>query len=144
MNMPADHQLSDFANTFPVVDEELLRNFPPVIRAVVKALGFVRGRDFLAEHGGIHQNLPQHHSRALGLADDELARLRITLAYHLDENGRIWLPKPDKLFIMVRNTQIRKDRKHTSINKLAKLNKLSDRQILNICHESDERQFDLF
>lgn len=141
MNAPIDHKQ---VVEFPLVDEELLRNFPPVIRAVVKALGFVRGRDFLAEHGGISQHIPQFHSKALGLADDELARLRITLADHIDAAGRIWLPKPDKLFIMVRNTQIRKDKKNTSINQLAKLNNLSSRHILNICRESDERQFDLF
>lgn len=144
MNMPADNQLSEFTNTFPVVDEELLRQFPPVLRAVVKAFGFVRARDFLAEHGGILHNIPKFKSHALGLSADELARLRFTLKDHLDENGRIWLPKADKLFMMVRDTQIRKDKKHTSTNKLAKLNKLSSRHILNICRESDDRQFDLF
>lgn len=132
------------SNNQPAVDEDLLRNFPPVLRAVVKALGFVRAREFLDEHGGINQHIPLYHSRALGLSDDELAKLRVTLVDHLDAAGRIWLPKPDKLFMMVRNTQIRKDKKHTSINKLAKANKLSSRHILNICRETDEAQFDLF
>lgn len=143
MNLPLE-TIALPANTFPVVEDELLRQFPPVIRAVVKALGFMRGRDFLAEHGGINQHIPQFKSHALGLSDHELARLRHTLKDHIDAAGRIWLPKPDKLFIMVRNTQIRRDKKHTSINKLAKLNKLSSRHILNICRETDERQFDLF
>ncbi|NOT66372.1 MAG: DNA-binding protein [Methylotenera sp.] len=133
-----------FLNSFPSVDEELLKTFPPVIRAVVKALGFARARDFLETHGGVNVHLPQFKSHALGLADDELARLRHTLAGHIDAAGRLWLPKPDKLFIMVRNTQIRHDKKHLSINKLARLNNLSSRHILNICRETDERQFDLF
>ena len=143
MNLPIE-TIALPANTFPVVEDELLRQFPPVIRAVIKALGFMRGRDFLAAHGGINQHIPQFKSHALGLSDHELARLRHTLKDHIDAAGRIWLPKPDKLFIMARNTQIRRDKKHTSINKLAKLNKLSSRHILNICRETDERQFDLF
>lgn len=140
MNAPVEPNLI----VWPQVDEDLLGTFPPVIRAVVKALGFIRAREFLAEHGGVNQHIPQFKSFALGLADDELVRLRISLKDHLDTAGRIWLPKPDKLFIIARNTQIRKDKKHTSINKLAKLNKLSSRHILNICRETDDRQIDLF
>lgn len=129
---------------WPVVDEEVLCTLPPVLRAVVKALGFGRARDFLATHGGINQHIPKYKSQALGLSDEELARLRITLADHIDAAGRIWLPKPDKLFNMVRNTQIRRDKSHMSINGLAKAHQLSSRHILNICRETDDRQFDLF
>lgn len=128
----------------PYVDEDLLRTLPPVLRAVVRALGFGRARDFLSEHGGVNVSIPLHRSRVLGLSDMELPRLREHLAPHLDAAGRIWLPKADKLFIRVRDAQIRKDRHHTSIRVLAHQNHLSSRQILNICREDDDRQFALF
>jgi len=129
---------------WPTIDDEVLRTLPPVLRAVVRALGFGRARDFLATHGGINQHIPKHKSHALGLDDGELARLRVVLADHMDAAGRIWLPKPDKLFNMVRNTQIRKDKSRMSINGLAKAHQLSSRHILNICRETDDRQIDLF
>lgn len=71
MNAP----INPIASELPAVDEELLGNFPPVVRAVVKALGFVRARDFLSEHGGVNQHIPQYKSHALGLTDEELANL---------------------------------------------------------------------
>lgn len=97
---------------WPPVDAEVLSTLPPVLRAVVKALGFVRAREFLEAHGGINQNIPVKRSLALGLQDDELQRLRVTLEPHMDAASRVWLPKPDKLFNLVRNTQIRKDRNY--------------------------------
>ena len=92
-------------DSFPAVDEELLKTLPPVLRAVVRALGFGRAREWLADHGGVNVSIPAYRTQALGLEPDELARLRITLA---------------------------------------RRNHLSSRQILNICREDDDRQFDLF
>ena len=40
---------------WPTIDDEVLRTLPPVLRAVVRALGFGRARDFLATHGGNNQ-----------------------------------------------------------------------------------------
>lgn len=131
-------------DSFPAVDEELLKTLPPVLRAVVRALGFGRAREWLADHGGVNVSIPAYRTQALGLEPDELSRLRVTLAPHLDAAGRCWLPKADKLFQRVRDTQIRKDRRHKSISALAREHHLSSRQILNICREDDDRQFDLF
>ncbi|BCB28426.1 hypothetical protein SKTS_33120 [Sulfurimicrobium lacus] len=142
-NLPAAPQPEDAAS-FPAVDDELLRTLPPLLRAVVRALGFGRAREWLAEHGGVNVTLPARRTQALLLEADELARLRHTLAPHLDAAGRCWMPKADKLFIRVRDAQIRKDRPATSVNALARRENLSSRQILNICREDDERQFDLF
>lgn len=129
---------------WPQVDAEVLGTLSPVLRGVVKALGFVRAREFLSEHGGINHNIPMYRTTTLGLESDELLRLRTALEPHMDAAGRVWLPKPDKLFIMVRNAQIRRDRSKMSINTLAKRNQLSSRHIVNICQETDDRQGDLF
>lgn len=129
---------------WPAVDEELLKALPAVLRAVVRALGYGRARDWLAEHGGVNVSVPTRRTTALGLEPAELARLRAALAPHLDDAGRVWLPKADKLFILARNAQIRKDRAADSINALARRNRLSSRHILNICRENDDRQIDLF
>ncbi|VVG72107.1 DNA-binding protein [Pandoraea apista] len=130
--------------TYPVIDEDLAKTLPPVLRAVVRALGFGRARDWLTHHGGVNVSIPLYRSRALDLEPEELARLRAMLTPHLDADGRCWLPKADKLFIRVRDAQIRKDRGHASINTLARRHHLSSRQILNICREDDDRQLDLF
>lgn len=131
-------------DSFPAVDEELLKTLPPVLRAVVRALGFGRAREWLIDQGGVNVSIPTRRTRALGLEPSELARLRMTLAPHLDAAGRVWMPKADKLFIRVRDVQIRKERQSASINVLARRNRLSSRQILNICREEDDGQFDLF
>ncbi|WP_416242755.1 hypothetical protein ACLSSQ_11640 [Azospira sp. APE16] len=141
--LPVDPAV-DQVDSFPAVDEELLKTLPPVLRAVVRALGFGRAREWLADHGGVNVTIPAFRTIALNLEPDELVRLRATLAPHLDAAGRCCLPKADKLFIRVRDAQIRKDRASTSINTLARRNRLSSRQILNICREDDDRQFDLF
>ena len=131
--------------TFPHVDPEVLERLPPVLKAVVSALGFRRAQDWLMEHGGVNVTIPIYRTAVLGLSDDELSRLRTKIAPHLDASNRCWLPKADKLLIMVRDAQIRKDRPHTSINVLARRYGLSSRHILNICREDDEdRQFSLF
>lgn len=132
---------AESAGQYPAVDDDLLKTLPPVLRAVVRALGFGRAKEWLTDHGGINVTVPARRTRALGLAADELARLRVTLAPHLDAAGRCWMPKADKLFIRVRDAQIRKDA--ASINALARRYHLSSRHICNIRRE-DDRQGDLF
>jgi len=132
------------ADTYPHIDEELLKTLPAVLRAVVRALGFGRASEWLLDHGGVNVSIPMHRAQALRLMPGELARLRATLAPHLDAAGRVWMPKADKLFLRVRDAQIRRDRDNASINMLARRHHLSSRQILNICREGDKQQFDLF
>lgn len=141
--VPPDHEPAK-PLVWPVVDDELLRTLPPVLRGVVMALGFSRAREFLGAHGGVNVCIPKHRTAALGLEPDELARLRQALVLHMDAAGRVWMPKADKLFKRARDTQIRKDRTNTSISALARAHDLSSKQICNICRETDERQFDLF
>lgn len=129
---------------YPVVDEALLRSFPPVLHAVIRALGYTRAREFLQQYGGVNVFIPRHLSESFGLQPDELNRLRNTLASHLNDNGRVWMPKADKLIIRVRDTQIRRDKQYSSIRLLARQHNLSSRQIQNICREGDDRQLDLF
>lgn len=129
---------------WPTVDPELLRTLPPVLGAVVRALGFGRAREFLSAHGGVNVIVPKFRCAGLGLEPDELARLRETLAPHMDAAGRVWMPKPDKLFIRVRDAQIKRDKYNASINGQARQYNLSSRQILNIRREGDDRQADLF
>lgn len=129
---------------WPAVDPELLRSLPPVLAAVVRALGFGRARDWLLDHGGVNVSVPKRRSSALGLEPDELARLRETLAPHMDAADRVWMPKADKLFIRVRDAQIRREKYHVSINAQARLYGLSSRQVTNIRRDGDERQADLF
>ena len=129
----------------PAVDETLLKLLPPVLRAVVRALGFMRAKAWLGEYGGVNMHIRAGSAYTLQLSPDELARLRRALAPHLDSDERVCLPKADKLGNLVRNTLIRKERAHTSINALARRYSLSSRQIINICSEAtDRRQFDLF
>jgi hypothetical protein len=126
---------------WPAIDDEVLRTLPPVLRAVVKALGFGRASQFLDAHGGLNHNLPKHKSTALGLDAGELARLRITMQGHMDAAGRVWLPKPDKLFMLVRNEQILKTKDTLTIAAQVREYKLSNRHIMNIRREltKDER-----
>ena len=130
---------------WPIIDDDVLTTLPPVLRAVVRALGFGRAKDWLSEHGGINVNIPIYSTHALGLETDELMRMRETLQPHMDAEGRVWMPKADKLLIRVRDIQIRKERHSTSISILARRYNLSSRHILNICHEDvDDRQYSLF
>lgn len=129
---------------WPEVDPELLRLFTPVMVEIVRALGFARAREFLSRHGGRDVCIPRFHSDALGLSDDELQRLRITLAHLMDREDRIYLVKDDRLFQIVRNAQIRAESGTTSINAQAREHNLSSRQILNIRRKDDGRQLDLF
>lgn len=129
---------------WPGVDDDLLATLPPVLRGVVRSLGFARARDFLVDHGGVNVHIPITRGAGLGLEPDELQRLRQSLAHHMDADGRVWMPKADKLFQRARDTKIRKDRQNKSIATLARENNLSSRHILNICREDDDRQIDLF
>jgi hypothetical protein len=128
----------------PCVDEDVLRSLPPVLRAVVRALGLARARAWLAIHGGLNIHLPKFRTAALGLEADELMRLRMTLAPHLNENGRVWLPKADRLLRQVRDANMRRERHMASITVLARRYGLSVRQVCNICREGDDAQLDLF
>ena len=130
--------------TWPDVDPELLRTLPPVLGAVVRALGFGRSKAFLAVHGSVNVIVPKRRCAGLGLGQDELERLREALEPHMDAAGRVWMPKPDKLFIRVRNAQIKREKYNTTINGQARQYKLSSRHILNIRRETDDRQIDLF
>lgn len=129
---------------WPALDPELLKALTPITRAVVRALGYGRAREFLFEHGGVNCNIPMHKVQALGLSSDELARLRITLTPHLHRNGHVDFPKADKLFQLARNAQIRQDRSRYSLSQLARANHLTSRHIQNICREEDGDQFSLF
>lgn len=132
---------------WPTVDAELLALLPSVLKAVVKALGYVRARSWLTERGGVNVKIPALKTVAIGLEPDELERLRHTLSPHMDADGRVWLPKPDKLWQHVRNAAIRKTSKDQSIRDQALQYRLSSRQITNIRSEDSDGnagQMDLF
>jgi len=129
---------------FPDVSPSLLATLPPVLRAIVKALGFVRAQEWLLQHGGVNVHIPIHKSPALSLTDDELARLSQLLAPHLDSNRRFWCPKPDKLLNIHRNAAIVNNAHRESIATQARMYNLSSRQITNIRRNEDDRQMDLF
>jgi len=129
--------MSDACPTLFAANEDLLGTLPPVLRAVVKALGLARAQEWLHDFGGVSVILPQYKTDALSLTADELQALRATLAPHLDAVGRFWAPKPDKILIRARDAQIRRERHKTSIRVLARRYRLTDRQILNICREDD-------
>nr|VFJ90852.1 MAG: hypothetical protein BECKLFY1418A_GA0070994_101336 [Candidatus Kentron sp. LFY] len=124
---------------------EEARGLPPVLRAVVRALGFDRASKWLASQGGLDVTLPKYKTRALGLSDAELARLRLELAPHLKAGDRVTLPKPDKLFRRIRNERLRAERTRKTVSALVVSYGLTGRQIRNICREeADDRQFSLF
>lgn len=132
---------------WPTVDAELLALLPPVLKAVVKALGYLRARDWLELRGSVNVNIPAHKEEALDLSADELARLRHTLAPHMDAAGRVWMPKPDKLWQLSRNAAICATVSSQSISHQARQYRLSSRQITNIRREGSagsEEQMDLF
>ncbi|WP_255435322.1 DNA-binding protein [Rhodoferax sp. BLA1] len=140
---------------WPAVDDELMRTLPPVLRAIVRALGFGRARELLEERGGAPIWIPVQKLAAFGLQPDEMQRLRVALEPHLNETRRITLPKVDKLFLRYRNEQILRDRGNRSAREIAQIHALTTRQVLNIfaqgdgpvsCRGQDEdsRQPDLF
>ncbi|MDR0633615.1 MAG: hypothetical protein LBF91_01390 [Azoarcus sp.] len=113
-------------------------SFPPVLRAIVRALGIVRAREWLHEHGGVNVVIPRYRTTVLGLDSDEITRLRRELAPHMDAAGRIWLPKCDKLLRLARDAQMRRERNTVSIAVLARRYGISSRQVLNICRDDDD------
>ncbi len=131
---------------FPDVAPELLATLPPVLRAVVRALGYGRAQEWLQDWGGIVINLPKFHTTALGLSDEELQRLRAELEPHLDSNNRFSVPKIDKLWIRHRNAVINETKDWQSAAKQARAYHLTVRQITNIrrAGETDDRQTSLF
>lgn len=122
---------------WPPVDDELLRTLPPVLRAVVKALGFGRARDFLELRGGAPIWIPSIKKAAFGLTPDEMNRLRLALEPHLNETRRITLPKVDKLFLKYRNEQITRDRGERTVRDIAKAHALTTRQVTNIFRQAE-------
>ena len=130
---------------WPTVDSELLTLLPPVLKAVVRALGYVRAREWLDTHGGVNINIPARKDAAIDLLPAELMRLRETLAPHMDAAGRVWMPKPDKLWQLARNASIRACADQASIREQAFQYRLSSRQITNIRRDAgDDGQLGLF
>lgn len=123
---------------------ELLKNLPPVLRAIIKALGLVKAQDLLLKFGGTSISIPKHHSVKMGLADTDLNALRTELENHLINDNRLSLPKIDKIFISFRNYEIRTARQKKSLNELATMYNLTSRQIQNICVVEQTNQCDLF
>ena len=121
---------------FPPVDEALLKQLPPVLRAVVKALGFARAQEFLKEHGGTPVRV--HLAGGMGLSTDEVDRLNLTLDSHLRNEGVVFLPKADKLMANVRNRQIMLERRNNTLSVLAKTYHLTTRHVQNICKPEEE------
>ncbi|WP_052166365.1 hypothetical protein [Methylobacter tundripaludum] len=136
---------------FPDVDPALLKTLPPIARLVIKALGFTRAQEWLRDYGGVNVHIPLKKSRALGLQEDELERLRYVLQPHLStnkkiasSNNRITLPKVDKMLIMHRNAAIISNASKESIALQARIYNLSSRQITNIRGKDNGGQLDLF
>lgn len=67
----------------PSIDENLLKQLPPVLRAVVKALGFCRAKKFLEEYGGT----PIRIRGAIGLSPKEIDNLEKELKLHIIGTG---------------------------------------------------------
>lgn len=123
---------------FSAAEAQFVNSLPPILKAVAKALGLVRAKEFLVEHGGRNMNIPKYSTSNKGLSREELEALNKHLANHMDYSGRICLPKADKFFIYERNLQIRKEKENTSISDLAKRYRLSSKQIMNICRPVEQ------
>lgn len=122
---------------WPGVDDELVATLPPLLRAVVLALGFGRAREFLESRGGAPIWVPAIKTACWGLTPDEMARLRQVLEPHLTETRRITLPKVDKLFLKYRNEQIVRDRGERTARDIAQTHALTTRQVLNIFRQAE-------
>jgi Mor family transcriptional regulator len=91
-------------------------------------------------YGGTLIYIPKLRGTALGLTEDETARLRRELKYWLkdkegedNEDRRVWLPKADAFVKLARNRALRGEREQYSISQLARRYDLSSRHIINIC-----------
>lgn len=130
---------------FPDVAPELLATLPPILRAVVRALGFVRAQEWLRDHGGVDLYIPAHKITTLGLSEDELARLRVTLAPHLNDDRYFSCPKVDKLMAIHRNAAIIASAHRDSLTTQARQYGLTTRHVSNIRRLADTgTQMDLF
>jgi hypothetical protein len=120
---------------YPQVSSEFLDTLPPVLRAIVRALGFPRAVEWLRDHGGISLYVPL--VCGLGLDKAEVTRMRYALRNHMDELGRVTLPKSDKLLNHFRDRQIREERRRSKLVTLALRYHLTTRQVQNICNKDD-------
>jgi Mor family transcriptional regulator len=125
------------APNLPRVDPQLLAVLPPVLRAVVRALGVARAREWLMQYGGQHAIIPLICT-SKGLSKEEVARLRRELARHMDAAGRVTIPKADKVLIWFRDQQIRNERGRYSLPTLAHRYNLTVRHVMNICREDGD------
>jgi hypothetical protein len=108
-----------------------------VLRAVVKALGWGRARDFLSMFGGQVVFVPADKPTAMGLSAGELQRLRHVLAPHLSNTRCVAMPKADKLFLKWRDEEFARDMHHMSNSELARKFKLTTRHVLNLKRQCD-------
>ena len=123
---------------------DILQNLPPVLKAIIRALGLERAQTLLLYFGGTMVMLPKYKSDKLGLTTEELTALHHELKPHLIDGNRITLPKIDKVFIAFRNIEIRAMRENKSLNALALQYNLSSRHIQNVCKVTEDKQTDLF
>lgn len=126
---------------WPEVDDEVLKQAPPVMRAIVKALGFGRASEFLQQHGGLPFMLPKVKETKRGLMADEIQRLRITLLPFLNARNMVDLPKADKLLSHMRNQEIMSHKDKESITQQARKYNLTKRQVQNLRNEQEPQIF---
>lgn len=131
---------------WPDVPDNILRMLPPVLRAIVRALGINRATRWLKTYGGIYVYLPKMPTYALDLTKEEIIRMQIALELHVSSKRLVTIPKADKIMAIIRNEQIRADRKRLSLSTLARRNNLTMRHIGNICRQTQDNdpQKDLF
>lgn len=129
--------------TWPTVEDAILSGLPPVLRAIVRALGYQRAQEWLRQHGGGHVYLPVHTTTTLGLDAEEIARLNVTLAPHLDDQRRFTAPQPGKLLARARDAEIKRTKATMTIRDQARTHGLSTRHVLNIRRPDDSGQMEL-
>jgi hypothetical protein len=140
---------------WPHVDTEMLQLLPAQLRAIVRALGVERARDWLETHGGTMVKIAVRDGESQGLTAEEMERMRITMAPHMLSDRRISVPKVDKLWQYARNTSIHQTRDRYTIREQALAFRLTTRQVINIrreagqaddteASEKDTGQLDLF
>lgn len=131
---------------WPEVPDNILKMLPPVLRAIVRALGITRATRWLKTYGGIYIYLPKMSTYTLDLTKEELVRMQIALNPHISSKRIVTIPKADKIMAIIRNQQIRADRRRLSLSCLARRNNLTIRHIGNICRakQDDDPQKELF
>lgn len=123
---------------WPDVPDNILKMLPPVLRAIVRALGISRATCWLKTYGGIYIYLPKIAAYALELTREEIIRMQIALEPHVSAKRIVTIPKADKILAHIRNEQIRADRKNLSLSALARRNNLTTRHIINICNSKPD------